>query len=149
MSITIRPLAETDRSRWEVLFQDYAIFYKTTITADGMNSVWQWIFDPDNAFWCDVAEDKNGDVVGFTHYHLLPRPVSGGMICFLSDLFVDPACRGCGVGRALIDQIVQFVNESKLPNLRWLTQEFNYSARNLYDSYVPKSDFILYNIDTL
>lgn len=148
MTITIRPAAEIDRHRWEYLFHGYATFYKTTIPDHGADEVWHWIFDPDNLFWCDVAEDEQGNLVGFSHYHFFPRPVSGGMICFLGDLFVDPECRGSGNGRALIDRVIQFAKDRNIPNVRWLTQDFNYPARKLYDSYQPKSDFILYNIPT-
>jgi GNAT superfamily N-acetyltransferase len=147
MSVVIRSLAVSDRPHWERLFAGYAEFYKTTIPSGGMDTVWSWIFDPENDFWCDVARNAHDQIVGFAHYHLQPRPISGGMICFLSDLYVEPASRGSGAGRALIDQITRFAKDGELPQVRWLTQEFNYTARSLYDTYTPKSDFILYSVD--
>ncbi|MGA1614881.1 MAG: GNAT family N-acetyltransferase, partial [Lutimaribacter sp.] len=58
------------------------------------------------------------------------------------------SARGLGLGRALIDHVRATARAKGLTNLRWLTQEFNYGARQLYDSYSPKSDFILYSIGT-
>ncbi len=79
-------------------------------------------------------------------YQLMHRSLGGGMVCYLSDLYVNPSVRGSGAGRALIDHVVEFAKARGLPNVRWLTQEFNYPARRLYDTYQPKSDFILYSV---
>ncbi len=142
----IRPLNPTDRQRWEQLFAAYATFYKTELPEGGYDRVWDWIFDPENDFWCDLAELDDGRVIGFSQYQLMHRSLSGGMICYLSDLYVDPDVRGNGAGRALIDHVIDFAHERGLPHVRWLTQEFNYAGRRLYDTYQPKSDFILYGI---
>ena len=146
MSVTIRPLREEDRAVWETLFEAYAQFYKTTIPEGAFDRVWDWIFDPDNDFWCDVAVDNGGEVIGFTQYQLMHRSLGGSMVCYLSDLYVNPDVRGKGTARALIDHVVDFARARGLPGVRWLTQEFNYPARRLYDTYGPKTDFILYNV---
>lgn len=146
MQINIRALAESDRGRWEELFAGYAAFYKTQIPEGGYDRVWGWIFDPANDFWCDVAELEDGSVIGFSQYQLMHRSLSGAMVCYLSDLFVEPDIRGKGAGRALIDHVIDFARQHCITNVRWLTQEFNYAGRRLYDSYQPKSDFILYSV---
>ena len=146
MTITIRPPSASDRPRWEALFQAYAEFYETSIPEGGVDRVWAWIVDPANDFWCDLAENDRGEVVAFTQYQLMHRSLGGSMVCYLSDLYVDPEQRGGGVGRALIDHVLAFARARGLPGVRWLTQEFNYPARQLYDSYAPKTDFILYNV---
>ena len=74
------------------------------------------------------------------------RSLGGGMIGCLSDLYVDPEVRGAGAGRALIDHTRAFAKAQGLSGARWLTQEFNYPTRRLYDTYGPKTDFILYNV---
>jgi len=146
MTASIRPLAASDRARWETMFEAYANFYKSSIPDGGFDRVWAWIFDEKSDFWCAVAENENGDVIGFTQYQLMHRSLSGGMVCYLSDLYVDPALRGAGTGRGLIDYVLTFAKDRDLPGVRWLTQDFNYPARKLYDSYGPKTDFILYNV---
>ncbi|MEM1198152.1 MAG: GNAT family N-acetyltransferase [Pseudomonadota bacterium] len=146
MTVTIRPLTQLDRTVWEELFEAYAKFYKTTVPDGGFDTVWDWIFDEDNEFWCDVALANEGTVIGFTQYQLMHRSLGGGMVCYLSDLYVRPEVRGSGAGRALIDHVVAEARAKGLINVRWLTQEFNYPARQLYDTYQPRSDFILYSI---
>lgn len=146
MTVTIRPLSTADRVHWEKLFADYATFYKTSVPDGGFDHVWGWIFDDNNDFWCDVAENDAGQVIGFTQYQLMHRSLGGNMVCYLSDLYVDPDIRGSGTGRALIDHVVGFAKARDLPGVRWLTQDFNYPARRLYDTYGPKTDFILYNV---
>lgn len=146
MSVSIRAAADRDRARWEELFAAYARFYKTTVPAGGFDTVWGWVFDPANDFWCDVAEGADGTLVGFTQYQLMHRSLGASMVCYLSDLYVDPRARGAGAGRALIDHVLKFAKARGLPGVRWLTQEFNYPARRLYDTYGSKTDFILYNV---
>ena len=146
MSTSIRPLSPDDRQDWEQLFQAYAEFYNTSVPEGGFDSVWDWIFDEKNDFWCDLALDEQGNIIGFTQYQLMHRSLGGGMVCYLSDLYVKPDVRGSGAGRALIDHVVSFAKGRGLPNVRWLTQEFNYPARQLYDTYEPKTDFILYHV---
>lgn len=146
MVINVRPVAEQDHAIWRALFDDYAAFYKTAVPEGGHDAVWCWIFDPATEFWCDVVEDDAGNVIGFTQYQLMLRSLGGGKVCYLSDLYVSPDCRGSGAGRALIDHVIGFAKANDIANLRWLTQDFNHDARRLYDSYSQKSDFILYSL---
>ena len=142
----IRAIKDSERAAWEKMFYAYADFYYVEISTESVNTVWEWIFDPAQDFWCDVAEDDNGQLVGFTQYQLMHRSLGGSMVCYLSDLYVSPDIRGNGTGRALIDNVVQFAKDNNVPGVRWLTQENNYAARRLYDTYVSKSDFLLYSV---
>lgn len=146
MSLRVRSVAEGDQSVWRQMFDDYATFYKTSVPDGGHETVWSWIFDPEVEFWSDVVEDVDGNLIGFTQYQLMLRSLGGSKVCYLSDLYVAPESRGSGAGRALIDHVIGFAKASDIPNVRWLTQDFNHDARRLYDSYVSKSDFVLYSI---
>lgn len=144
-AILLRSAREADWQRWSELMQAYAEFYNVTVDAAALQATWGWIHEPHEHFWCTLAEDANGAVVGFTQYQLMHRSLSGSMVCYLSDLFVEPSVRGVGVGRKMIDHVFEFAREREVPNVRWLTQDFNTTARKLYDSYGEKSDFILYS----
>ena len=148
LDISVRQVAQNERSLWENLFKSYAKFYKTTVSDEGLVAVWGWIFDESNDFWCDVVEDADGKLIGFTQYQLMHRSLGGSMTCYLSDLYVDPSVRGSGAGRAMIDHVRAFAKDRGLPNVRWLTQENNYAARRLYDTYAERTDFMFYNIPT-
>ena len=146
MTVHVRPLAESDQERWAAMFRAYATFYETSVDASAMATVWAWIHDEEAAFWCAIAETASGESVGFTQFQAMRRSLSGGQVCHLSDLFVEPASRGHGIGRALIDHVRDFAARREMPSVRWLTQEYNHEARRLYDSYQPRTDFILYTI---
>lgn len=148
MPLTIRPVAADDHTQWRALFEGYAAFYQTTLAPGTAEQVWGWIFDPANDFWCDLAVDGAGQVLGFAQYQLMHRSLGGSMVCYLSDLFTTPAARGQGVGRALIDHVLEFARARGLPNVRWLTAEDNTTARALYDSYRPRTPFVLYSVPT-
>lgn len=141
----IRPLTPGDRPVWAALFDAYAAFYKTTVAPEAKDAVWSWIFADEPDFYCDLAE-IDGQVVGMVQYQLMYRSLSGQKVCYLSDLYVRPESRGTGTGRALIDHVIGFAKVRGITNLRWLTQEYNYAGRRLYDTYRPKSDFILYSV---
>lgn len=143
-SVEIRPLFPEDRAVWEELLDAYASFYKTAITPEGRQAVWDWIFGAEE-FWSDLAV-LDGRVVGLCQYQLMHRSLSGAKVVYLSDLYVRPDVRGGGVGRAMIDHVIGFASARGITNVRWLTQEFNYAGRKLYDTYRPKSDFILYSV---
>lgn len=144
-TLLIRPVTPSDRPDWERLFDLYAAFYKTSVEAEAKAQVWSWIADGAEPFWSDLAF-RDGHAVGLVQYQLMHRSLSGGKVVYLSDLYVDPALRGGGIGRALIDHVIGFARGRGIGNVRWLTQDFNYAGRRLYDSYRPKSDFILYSV---
>ena len=93
-----------------------------------------------------IAVDVQGDAVGFVQYQLMHRSLGGAKVCYLSDLFVDAKKRASGTGRALIDHVIEFANTNKINNVRWLTQASNKTAKQLYDSYVAQSEFVLYSV---
>lgn len=146
MTISIRAVTEADKDVWHRMFDEYAAFYKTEIPQGAHATVWDWIFDSSEKFWCAVAMSESNELVGFTQYQLMHRSLGGSKVCYLSDLYVNPDVRGTGAGRALIDHVFAFAKTHRISNVRWLTQEFNSDARRLYDTYMEKSDFILYSI---
>ncbi len=125
------------------IFLPMQIFIQCRCHRVSLDAVWEWIFDSGSDFWRAVAEDSDRKIVGFTQYQLMHRSLSGSMVCYLSGLYVDPQIRGNGAGRALIDHVFEFARIHGIENVRWLTQDNNYTARKLYDSYGRKTDFLL------
>ena len=64
--------------------------------------------------------------------------------CYLEDLYVDPATRGHGVGRALIRAVYEAADRVQAASVYWLTQEFNSEGRALYDTLARRTSFIRY-----
>ena len=63
---------------------------------------------------------------------------------YLEDLFVDPARRAKGAGRALIAATYVEADKRGCTRTYWSTQESNYRARGLYDQVATKSPFVQY-----
>lgn len=142
----IEQVSTDDQSRWQELFKAYGDFYKVSLPQETIDTTWGWINNSDEDFWCAVARNEAGVIVGFTQYQLMHRSLGGSKVCYLSDLFVDPAIRSGGVGRALIDYVIAQMADRGVTNVRWLTAEDNHTARKLYDSYQSVSGFVLYSI---
>jgi GNAT superfamily N-acetyltransferase len=92
-----------------------------------------------------VAENESG-VIGFTHCLFRPSTWTETDYCYLEDLFVDPSIRGKGVGRALMNRVVELAKEKNSKRVYWTTQEFNKTARVLYDSITSVSEFVQYRL---
>lgn len=86
----------------------------------------------------------DGRLVGITHY-LFHTVTWNDQVCYLQDLFVDPAARGRGVARALIEAVAGAARKRGAEKLYWLTQTHNASARALYDKVARYNDFIRYD----
>ena len=146
MSVVVRPAQVRDEARWRELFDAYTRFYEREPDDAIARHAWARIHDPKSPVFAAVAE-VDGRVVGIANYLLhestgTPRPV-----CYLQDLFVDPAQRANGVGRQLIDWLVAEMKAKGWSRLYWSTRETNYRARALYDRYTPHSGFLRYVID--
>ena len=54
-----------------------------------------------------VATDEQGEVIGFTNVHWVPFIMLGSVEGYVSDVFVHPSASGKGVGRLLIDTVME------------------------------------------
>jgi ribosomal protein S18 acetylase RimI-like enzyme len=54
--------------------------------------------------------------------------------------------RGVGAGRALINRVIEYARTQKADRVYWTTKENNTTARKLYDTYLPKSEFVQYRL---
>lgn len=65
----------------------------------------------------------------------------------MNDLYVDPASRGQGVGRALIEASAAVGRERGAQRLEWMTATSNETAQRLYDSTAAKrSEWVEYEL---
>ena len=141
MLVEVRPLEDDDRAQWEILARAYKAFYRTVLPDSAYEQTWQRLRLRDGIH--GLGARVEGRLVGITHY-LFHTGIWSARACYLEDLFVEPACRGQGVARALIEAVAASAREHGAPRLYWLTHETNATARALYDKVASASGFIEY-----
>src|SRR5258708_1572015 len=127
----ITRLNEADRPRWTELWSGYLTFYKTTLPAEIYDATWARLMAGGPIHGFVFRED--GRPMGLVHYLYHAHAWSLQQACCLQDLFVDPALRGTGAGRALIEAVAAAAREDGAGRLYWTTQSDNAVARQLYD----------------
>ena len=145
MTLTIRAIVEKDKDQWLKLWAGYLEFYKSTISLEQTELTWKRLINNEQKMFGFVAESEEG-VIGFTHCLFRPSTWTETDYCYLEDLFVDPNIRGKGIGRALMNKVVELAKEKNSKRVYWTTQEFNKTARVLYDSITPVSEFVQYRL---
>jgi GNAT superfamily N-acetyltransferase len=138
MNLSIRPLELGDKERWLQLWKGYLTFYKTEFSADKTEVTWKRLLDPNFNLYCLVAQE-DGQIMGMTTFNFQNSTWSENGQCLLEDLFVDQSIRGQGIGRALIDAVINEAKKRGCSRVYWNTDETNETARKLYDTYVLES----------
>ena len=146
MSLTIRPIRESDREDWTQLYQGYAKFYQVEQSPEMRDTVWGWLFDPAHQTEGLVAERQDGKVIGLAHIRAFARPLAAATGGFLDDLFVAPEARGSGAADALIEAVKAEGVKRGWSLIRWITAEDNYRARGVYDRLAERTKWVTYDI---
>jgi GNAT superfamily N-acetyltransferase len=144
----VRAIERSDREQWAPLWRAYLDFYRTAETAEVTEATWARIFDPLEPVHAVVAA-RGASLIGFSHYLFQRSTWLVAARCYLQDLYVDPAERGSGVGRALIGAVAVAAKEAGAANVYWNTHETNAVARRLYDAVAKRTGFIQYRIEPL
>ncbi len=146
-SVTIRAVRPEDETNWRTLWADYCQFYKTELPEEVTSETWRRILDPEFPFFTLMAEGNSGEPLGFANCFLHPHTWSLQTLCYLEDLFVKPEARGQGVGKRLIETLIEQGKREHWKRVYWLTQTDNAAARRLYDQFHPADDFVRYTVD--
>lgn len=133
-----------DLTDWAEMWHDYLVFYESSVADEVYDSTFARLLGDDpQDFSCLIAE-IDGRPVGLTHYLFHRHAWRIENVCYLQDLFTRPETRCTGVGRALIEAVYAAADVNGTPNVYWLTQEFNTTARLLYDRIADVTPFIKY-----
>jgi GNAT superfamily N-acetyltransferase len=147
--ITVRPARADDHPAWLGLWRGYCAALGGAVPESVTEGVWQRILAADPATGCLLACPGDGEPVGLANYVLHPNTWSLQTLCYLEDLFVAPAARRSGAGRALIDGLVALGRQHNWRRVYWHTHEDNARARRLYDRFAPPTDYVRYDIELL
>ena len=100
-----------------------------------------------------VIAELNGIVVGFAVYYRTFSTFAARPGVFLEDLYIRPAYRHRGLGRALLQYVGSIAARNAAGRFEWTTLKWNENARKLYASIgaEEKSEWLLLrmNAETL
>lgn len=146
MPTSVRYLTADDHDAWHRLWDGYCAFYETEMPTDVTATTWKRLLDDTEPNFFGLVAERDGVVIGIANCILHGTTWAVAPRCYLNDLFVDPAARGSGAGKALIEHLQKLGGEQGWDKIHWLTAESNATARRLYDQFAPASGFLQYAI---
>ena len=114
-------------------------------TAQQLNDA---LFGARPAVFAHVAEDEAGTVAGFALWFLNYSTWNGVHGIYLEDLYVRPAARGAGYGKALLAQLAGICVERGYGRLEWSVLDWNEPALAVYRSQgaVPMDEWTVHRL---
>ena len=129
--VTTRLANEGDVDAVAALFDGYRQFYRQPPDLAGSKVFIAERMDREDSVIM-VAED-GGELIGFAQLYPSFSSVRLSRIFILNDLFVDPACRGTGAGRALLEAAADWARRAGAVRLTLTTQKDNVAAKRAYE----------------
>ena len=142
--VTIREIIASDRAGWEHLWQQYLHFYRADVSAEITEKTFTSLCQKQDLVGL-VAVNDRGQILGFMHLVYHASTWSDKNYCYIEDLFVDKSARGQNVAESLFNVAYQQAGVRESSRVYWMTQEFNSSARSLYDKIGQRTSFIIYS----
>lgn len=143
-ALTLRPIAAVDRDDWQRLWRGYLDFYETRLPAEVYDTTFARLTGTDPREFRGLIAHLGGQAVGLVHYLFHRTCWAVADTCYLQDLYADPAVRGQGIGRALIEAVYGAADAHGAASVYWLTQAGNTTARRLYDRIATLTPFVAY-----
>lgn len=147
MGITLRRAVKEDCSRLLELIKELAVYEKApdevTVTLKhfeesgfGDKPVW-WAFVASSPYPFSI--NGEGEIVGFALYYIRYSTWKGQRI-YLEDLLVTEKARGKGVGKLLMDRLIDEAREKNINAVVWQVLDWNEPAINFYKKYETRFD---------
>jgi len=145
----VRRASEADLPSAAALFDGYRQFYAQRADYALADAFLRERFaNKDSALFLAI-EPQSGEGLGFVQLYPSFSSVAARRLWILNDLFVDPAARRRGVGRALLETAREFAASTGAVRLVLSTSATNRVARALYESFGYKKDdvFLVYKLE--
>ena len=142
--IVVRPLRPEDEAEWRRMWRAYLEFYEATRPEEVYAKTFARMLSGKPGEFRALIAELGGRPVGLAHYLFHRTGWEIAETCYLQDLYADPEVRGRGVGRALIEAVYDAADAHGAVTVYWLTQDFNTTARRLYDQIGKLTPFIKY-----
>jgi GNAT superfamily N-acetyltransferase len=131
-SIHIRPAAPADAELIFALVTELAAYEKLSAAVDATaDSLAQALFNSAPRVFCDVAS-YDGETVGLAIWFYTFSTFRGRHGIWLEDLYVRPAFRGRGIGKALVARLAARCVGENLARLEWSVLDWNLPSIAFY-----------------
>ncbi|MGI8330996.1 GNAT family N-acetyltransferase [Actinomadura scrupuli] len=106
------------------------------------------LFGDDPAVFAHLAVDDDGEAVGFALWFLSYSTWRGRHGIYLEDLYVTPAARGEGHGKALLTELARIADERGYGRFEWAVLDWNKPAIGFYESLGarPQDEWTVYRV---
>ncbi|KPC90758.1 GCN5 family acetyltransferase [Streptomyces sp. NRRL F-6602] len=106
------------------------------------------LFGPHPAVYAHLAEGDDGEPVGFAMWFLTFSTWRGVHGIHLEDLYVRPAARGGGHGKALLTELARLCVQRGYARLEWSVLDWNAPAIGFYESLGarPQDEWTVYRL---
>src|SRR5256886_16216099 len=134
MSLAIRRARPDEAGLVLALVRDLAEYEKLLHEVEATEAMIDAaLFGSHPRLFCEIAE-WNGEPAGFAVWFVNFSTFSGRSGIFLEDLFVRPALRGKGIGKALLGHLAQEGVPNGGPRLQWSVLDWNTPSIECYKS---------------
>ncbi|MEQ1676057.1 MAG: GNAT family N-acetyltransferase [Chitinophagaceae bacterium] len=139
MGIKIRRAVKEDCPRLLELVKELAVYEKAP---DEVTVTMEHFIESgfgDKPVWWAFAAEEDGIILGFALYYIRYSTWKGQAM-YLEDILVTESARGKGLGKLLMDRLIEEAKEKKLPRIVWQVLEWNEPAINFYKKYNANFD---------
>jgi len=134
MSLAIRAAAPADSALIFDLVRELADYEKLAGEVDATpEAIAAALFASEPRLFCDIAE-WDAEPVGFAVWFLNFSTFRGRHGIYVEDLFVRPAFRGKGIGKALMARLAKRSVDDGLARFEWAVLDWNAPSINFYRS---------------
>jgi GNAT superfamily N-acetyltransferase len=134
MSVEIRPAVASDATLIIRFIADLAAYENLSHEAKASEAdIIRDLFGADPKVFCEIAE-VDGAPVGFALWFYTYSTFQGRHGVWLEDLYVDPAARGRGVGKALLQHLARRCVAEGLGRFEWWVLDWNTPSIEFYKS---------------
>jgi len=134
MTLSIRPARKGEAALVLTFIRELAEYEKLSHEVKATEALIDAaLFGETPHVFCDIAE-WDGEAVGFAVWYIDFSTFSGRSGIYLEDLFVRPAHRGNGIGKALMIHLARQCQVHGCTNLQWAVLDWNTPSIDFYKS---------------
>jgi len=132
--LAIRPAAPADAGLVMSFVRELAEYERLSHVVEATEfDIARDLFGPAPRIFCDIAEVA-GEPVGFALWFYNYSTFKGRHGIYLEDLYVRPAARGQGAGKALLQRLARRCVDEQLGRLEWAVLDWNAPSIGFYDA---------------